>query len=99
MKVIKHGAYYFEEKKINCDCGCEFEYNKDDIGIDYSLAYNTYPSQRKQFVACPECGHKTYLGTVYITGTQYTSKDIQKLTFEANKNHIPDIEYYTEEEI
>ena len=31
MKVIKHGKKYV--RYVVCDCGCEFEYDRKDVGV------------------------------------------------------------------
>ena len=34
MKILKHGYYYLQEQKLDrleCDCGCEFEFSNDDV--------------------------------------------------------------------
>lgn len=65
MKILKHGKYYKNSVKTQCVCGCEFEYEIKDIELDCSLEAYTCPSQVRNYVQCPECGARTYLGTTY----------------------------------
>lgn len=69
MKVLKHGKYYRENKKIECVCGCEFEYEDTDIVTDYSLVYTSNPMQYRQYVLCPECNSRTDLSKTYLSQT------------------------------
>lgn len=70
MKVLKHGNYYRENKKLECVCGCEFEYEDIDIVIDYSLAYTSSPMQYEQYVLCPECKSRINLSRTYLSNSQ-----------------------------
>lgn len=64
MKIIKSA------NRIECKCGCIYEYEKDDI--DYSVrseltSYLTWIRNyyRDYFVRCPECGNKHHLYSEY----------------------------------
>ena len=65
MKVIKHGNFYKEDRKIQCICGCEFEYDMKDIYIDNYYELTSCPPQYKRYVLCPECNARTDIGTTY----------------------------------
>lgn len=60
MKVLKHGIYYNDNRKIKCSCGCEFEYEEHDILTDRTLQYPTFPPQYRRYIVCPEC-HTTII--------------------------------------
>lgn len=66
MKVLEHGDFYNENRIIKCICGCKFEYEKEDIMTDTSLAYITCPERYKRYVRCPECDAKTELGITFV---------------------------------
>ena len=70
MKILKHGKYYIENKKIECVCGCEFEYEDRDIVTDYSLAYTSNSMQYEQYVLCPECKSRINLIKTYLNNPQ-----------------------------
>lgn len=58
MRVIKHGRV---NRVITCNCGCEFEYNQNDI---YRLANGVSVighSYCNAYVICPDCGEKIFL--------------------------------------
>lgn len=65
MKVIKHGNFYKENRTVKCICGCEFEYDTDDIESEYEIIYTTLPRQLTRYVLCPECGARTDIGKTY----------------------------------
>lgn len=56
MNIIKHGhtprLYYAECK----ECGCEFEFTKDDIEYDEGSQYKT-TNYKTCTLQCPECRH------------------------------------------
>lgn len=71
MKIIKHGKNYIRYSK--CDCGCELEYNRDDIKaykevrdsrfciqqLEVKIKKNTLKNENiKFYVTCPECGNR-----------------------------------------
>ena len=65
IKIIKHG----EKKKFTktCpDCGCEFEFETEDLKTDYEFCLTSYPGQYRRYVLCPECGKKLYHDTISI---------------------------------
>lgn len=57
MKILEHGFY---AQTIKCNCGCVYQYEKNDIDF-----INTYWSNNKDikqyFVRCPECKQTTYI--------------------------------------
>ena len=59
IKVIKHGQKP-KWTKTCPHCGCEFEYEAEDLENDYSFSLNTYPSQYRRYIKCPDCGEKLY---------------------------------------
>ena len=69
MKIIKHGSKYSKNKIAICPlCGCEFEYDNNDIGIDKSFCSMTFPlfSTYKNYVKCPECDKEICLSTKIV---------------------------------
>ncbi len=67
IKVIKHGQKP-KFKKVCSNCGCEFEYEQEDVITDYnwnlnSLTWN-YPRRIKRVVICPDCGEKLLHDTI-----------------------------------
>ncbi len=64
IKIIKQGKMT-KFAKACPDCGCEFEYEQDDIKVDYSCCLTTYPCQYGTYVICPCCGKHLHHG--YIT--------------------------------
>lgn len=83
IKVIKHG----EKKKFTAtcpDCGCEFEYELEDLKVDYSRYLATSPGQYRRNVLCPECNKKIYHDTVsegLFNGDSIISLTGDKTTF------------------
>ena len=79
INILKHG----NKKKftVTCpDCGCEFEYETEDLKADYSLCLTSYPGQYRRYIVCPECGkmiyhdsilepYPTYPNVIYTTNT------------------------------
>ena len=61
IKVIKHGQKP-KFKKVCPNCGCEFEYEQEDVITDYNWNLNSltwsYPRRIKRVVICPDCGEK-----------------------------------------
>ena len=39
-------------KKICPDCGCEFEYEQEDVKVDYSVCLTTYPPKYNTYIVC-----------------------------------------------
>ncbi len=73
MKILKHGREYLKEHNIIlCRCGCEFEYDEDDlIRYDRTIFHNmetpkisddgyyiTKTVKHIKGVKCPECEAK-----------------------------------------
>ena len=67
IKIIKQGKTKFT--KICPDCGCEFEYEQEDVKVDYSSCLTTYPCMHEIYVICPCCGKHLHHG--YTTPTDY----------------------------
>ena len=61
IKIIKQGKMT-KFTKACPDCGCEFEYEQDDIKVDYSCCLTTYPCQYGTYVICPCCGKHLHHG-------------------------------------
>lgn len=64
MKIIKSA------NRIECKCGCIYEYEKDDIDYSVSSVLTSYLTwnrnyYRNYFVRCPECGNKHDLYSEY----------------------------------
>lgn len=55
IKVIKHGQKVF---RVICEnCGCEFEYELDDLTEEFDKESLTYGA-KVRVIKCPDCGHK-----------------------------------------
>ena len=55
IRIIKPGSKI--KFTVTCpDCGCEFEYDIDDVETDHTVALTTYPVQFERYVKCPCCG-------------------------------------------
>lgn len=52
IKVIKPGKGRIINYRTKCSCGCQFEFDSDDI------AKGNFTG--KYFVMCPECAHSIY---------------------------------------
>jgi len=61
IKVIKHGKKP-ALKKVCSVCGCEFEFDVSDLQEEYCL--NAYPSYKRRYIVCPDCGEKIFYDTV-----------------------------------
>ena len=68
IKIIKQGKQT-RFTKICPDCGCEFEYEQEDVKVDYSVCLTTYPPKYNTYVVCPCCGK--HLHHNYTTATNY----------------------------
>lgn len=56
MKILKHGKKFNKEKIVTCAlCGCEFQYDDDDINT--SVALTVFPPifEKSNYIKCPEC--------------------------------------------
>ena len=59
IRIIKPGNKI--KYTITCpDCGCEFEYDIDDVKTDHSIALTTYPVKFERYVNCPCCGKRLH---------------------------------------
>lgn len=79
MRVIKHGMYY-ENNRINCSCGCEYEYDANDVYKDTNLTLTSNPPQYRDYVVCPECKARTYLSTTMVHGHNFRWDDRDIIT-------------------
>ena len=70
IKVIKQGKIT-KFTKTCPDCECEFEYEQDDIKVDYSCCLTTYPCKYGTYVICPCCGKHLHHGYKETTGDSY----------------------------
>lgn len=61
IKVIKHGKKP-TLKKVCSVCGCEFEFDASDLQEEYCL--NAYPSYKRRYIVCPDCGERIFYDTV-----------------------------------
>jgi hypothetical protein len=52
VKVIKSGKGRIINYRTKCSCGCQFEFNSDDVLV------GSYTG--KYFIVCPECGYSVY---------------------------------------
>ena len=66
IKVIKEGKPV-KFTKTCPDCGCEFEYEQEDVNVDYSVFLTSYPGKYNTYVICPCC--KKHLHHGYVTAT------------------------------
>ena len=67
MEILKHGKKNKGENKeyaiFTCQCGCEFEAQKDEYHEDSLLCTSiSYPITHYVYANCPEC-HKMCCGT------------------------------------
>lgn len=58
MRILKHGKV---NRVITCICGCEFEYDPNDIQYDIRYGFNDISTAGTAYVICPECGAKIFL--------------------------------------
>lgn len=76
IKIIKQGKTG-KFAKTCPDCGCEFEYEQEDVKIDSSVCLD--PNKYGTYVVCPCCGkHLDHYNYIYITYPNNT-----------NVNYIP----------
>lgn len=66
MKIIKHGNLYELGKKTCSKCGCEFTFNRKDVG-DY---FNRDEGYDEHFVSCPECSLSISVSEKELCDTQ-----------------------------
>ena len=55
MKILKHGKV---NRVITCLCGCEFQYDQNDI--QYDIHFST-AANGTAYVICPDCGARIFL--------------------------------------
>lgn len=61
MKIIKHGSKYSENKIAICPlCGCEFEYDNNDTGMDKAFCFTTFPPTYKTYVKLKQMLEELY---------------------------------------
>jgi len=63
IKILKEGKPQ-KFTKTCLECGCEFEYELEDIKTDYTLCLTSYPGQYNTYVICPCCGNSIHHGTI-----------------------------------
>ena len=64
IKVIKHGKKPVMKRTCSV-CGCEFEFELEDLQTDYTITLTSYPSQYRRYVICPDCGERIYYDTIF----------------------------------
>ena len=70
IKIIKQGKQT-KFMKICPDCGCEFEYEQEDVKVDNSCCLTTYPPKYNTYVVCPCCGKHLHHGYTETTAFNY----------------------------
>ena len=92
IKIIKQGKIT-KFTKTCPDCGCEFEYEEEDLKVDTSMCLTTYPCQFSTYVICPCCGKHLHHG--YISTTGYISTNISSypnITYTVTKTGVKDLD-------
>ena len=80
IKIIKQGKQT-KFTKICPDCGCEFEYEQEDVKVDHSCCLTTYPPKYNTYVVCPCCGKHLHHGyTETIDYSCYSYPDVTYTT-------------------
>lgn len=79
IKIIKQGKQT-KFTKICPDCGCEFEYEQEDINVDYTVCLTTYPGKYNTYVVCPCCRKHLHHG--YTEAVGYSYPDVTYTTTE-----------------
>ena len=98
IRIIKEGKIT-KFTKTCPDCGCEFEYEAEDLQTDYSLCLTTYPCKFSQYVVCPCCGKHLFHGyisedpvrypnIVYTTTGSYDMPDCDKCINKPDPAHL-----------
>ena len=72
IKIIKEGKTENFIKTICPNCGCEFEYEQEDVKVDSSVCLTAYPSQYSTYVICPCCGKHLPHGYIINPNVIYT---------------------------
>lgn len=95
IKIIKAGKTT-KFTKTCPDCGCEFEYEQEDVKVDSSVCLTSYPGKYNTYVICPCCGKHLHHG--YTTATSYPdvtytmnetwSKDCEKCPNKPDPNKV-----------
>lgn len=62
IRIIKEGKKTKFTKTCS-ECGCEFEYELEDIKTDYNVCLTSYPAKYNTYVVCPCCGKHIHHGT------------------------------------
>ena len=109
ITIIKQGKIT-KFTKTCPDCECEFEYEQDDIKVDYSCCLTTYPCKYGTYVICPCCGKHLHHGYTTPAISSYPNITYTTTTtswpderFEANKKQnrelaIKTLEYMFEKD-
>lgn len=80
IKIIKQGKQT-KFTKICPDCGCEFEYEQEDVKVDHSCCLTTYPPKYNTYAVCPCCGKHLHHGyTETIDYSCYSYPDVTYAT-------------------
>ena len=80
IRILKEGK---PQKYITTcsECGCEFEYELEDVKIEYSICLTSYPGKYNTYVICPCCGtpihHDIVQEKVEVPKIDYPSKEIE----------------------
>ena len=87
IKIIKQGKTT-KFTKTCPDCGCEFEYEPEDVKVDSSVCFTSYPAQYGTYVICPCCGkhldhgYTTFTNTLNVSYTDSTVTGFRALDCE-----------------
>ena len=84
IKIIKEGKVK-KFTKICPDCDCEFEYEQEDIKVDYSICLTSYPCKYNTYVVCPCCGKHLHHG---YTDTELPFPNYPNIIYTGNKTDI-----------
>ena len=92
IKIIKQGKQT-KFTKICPDCGCEFEYEQEDVKVDSSVCLTSYPAQYRTYVICPCCGKhlnhgyiSSYIVNPNVIYTDMTSTGFKNLSCDTCPN-------------
>ena len=86
INIIKEGRR-LTKFTITCpDCGCEFEYEQEDVKVNSNVCLTSYPSQYEAYVICPCCGKHLYHGYVTKSISNYPS-----INYSTTRMEIKDI--------
>ena len=87
IKIIKEGKTT-KFTKTCPRCGCEFEYEEEDVKVDSSVCLTSYPAKYATYVICPCCGkyldhgYKTFPNTLNVSYTDATVTELRDLDCE-----------------